>query len=114
MAINIFGIRIGTKKHVAFGVDRVVAALKETEIGDAAVDSVRALMDKDMPGSVKLETVVKEIAPRIALYAAAGLPQLQKDAEHVARHLAQSVFVEVKADSTLATLLNLLAKKLKL
>lgn len=78
--------------------DKVVAALKATMIGDAAVDVVKALRDRDMTGKEKLEAAVREIAPLIVRYAAGGgVPALIGDVEDLTRQLIQSVYVDTQS-----------------
>lgn len=79
--------------------DRVVGALKKTELGDMVVDSINAVASKELTGSEKFEVVVGEVLPRVTRYLGekGGIDAAESDLEDLARALVQSVYTEVKS-----------------
>ena len=110
--MKIFGLKIVSAKQydalksaaIAAGAfieteaDRVVAALKQTSIGDAVVDSIEAIVSADLTGQQKFERVVSEIGPLVLKYVqGGGIKAALDDVDDIARQLVQSVFVSVKS-----------------
>jgi hypothetical protein len=93
-------------------VDRVVAALKQTKLGDATVDSIQAVANSDLSGAQKFERVVAEISPLVVEYVRAGGGKAAvTDVEDLTRTLVQSVYTELKSvgfTQVAATLMRLL------
>lgn len=90
--------------------DKAVAILKQTEIGDAVADSIKAIKDAEMSGLEKFQAVVGEIAPLLLDYVSkGGIPAVIDDVEDVARQLVQSVYNDVmstKAGSVIKAILK--------
>jgi hypothetical protein len=105
MAIKIFGLTIlptkqlnALKEAAGTEADRVVAALKQTEIGDAVVDSIKAIDNQALTGQQKFEIVVAEVAPIILRYVQnGGVKAAIGDVEDLGRQLVQSVYNSVKS-----------------
>lgn len=105
--MKIFGIRIITDAKfralkaeagafIDTEADKVVAALKQTAIGDAVADSICALKNKDMSGGEKFAAVLAETAPVILGYIKDdGIDAVIDDVEDLARQLVQSVYNDV-------------------
>lgn len=76
--------------------DKVVAALKNTEIGDAVADSIVAISDANLSGAEKFSKVVGEIAPLVLNYVnRGGVNAVIEDVEDLARQLVQSTYNDV-------------------
>lgn len=90
--------------------DKAVALLKQTEIGDAVADSIKAISSAELSGREKFEVVVSEIGPQIVSYMIrGGVPAVVSDVEDVARQLVQSVYNDVmstKAGSIIKAILK--------
>ena len=105
--MKIFGIRIisdakfqalkaEAEDFIDTEADKVVAALKQTEIGDAVADSIRAIKDANLSGQEKFAAVVGEIGPVVLDYViSGGIPAVLDDVEDIARQLVQSVYNDV-------------------
>lgn len=105
--MKIFGIRIisdakfqaikaEAEDFIETEADKVVAALKQTEIGDAVADSIRAIKNADLSGQDKFAAVVSEMGPVVLDYViSGGIPAVLDDVEDIARQLVQSVYNDV-------------------
>lgn len=95
-------------------VDRVVAALKQSKLGDATIDSIQAVTNTDLSGAQKFERVVTEISPLVVEYVRAGGGKAAiADVEDLTRALVQSVYTELKSVG-FAKIVSALMKLLKL
>lgn len=78
--------------------DRVVAALKRTELGDMVIDSINAVASEELTGAQKFEVVVSETAPRVLRYVqSGGIPALEADVMDLTRALVQSAYLELRS-----------------
>lgn len=94
--------------------DRIVSALKQTEVGTAAANIISAVENDDAypTGGDKFEYAVGEVAPLIVDFiTSGGFPALLDDVEDLARQLIQSTYNDAQSTSfgkVLSPLLKLL------
>ena len=97
---KIFGGKAG-KSVAAFALseaDKVVAALKATDIGKAVADDIKTFSTHNLSGAEKFAAVLGNTIPLVLRYAASGgIAAVAKDAEDIARALVQQVFNDTKS-----------------
>lgn len=107
--------QLGTIDDFALSeVQKVVAALKATDIGKAVAANIKAIENDALTGLQKFETVVSNTVPLIVSYVTGGdVKAALSDLEHIARELTQSVFNDgkVKGGSILTAILRILGVK---
>jgi hypothetical protein len=90
--------KIGHLFKAAPAADRVVAALKQTKLGDAVIDSINAVASKELTGAQKFDAVVAEVSPLVVDYVrAGGTKAAATDVEDLTRALVQSTYTEIKS-----------------
>lgn len=77
---------------------KLVAEVKQTDLGTLALNLVQLLASHDLAGPAKLDAVVAALVPALtALEAKGGLAGLVTSIEDFARELAQSAYNDFKA-----------------
>ncbi len=75
---------------------KIIAALKQTDIGTAVANDVSALMSSELTGAQKFEQVVASTVPLLLTYATGGgIAAVEADLTGIARSLVQAVYVDV-------------------
>lgn len=109
--MKLFGLHILTSRQIAsikgevkeFAVseaDKIVIALKSTEVGAAVAANIKAISSESMTGAQKFEAVLTNTLPILLSYAVGGgVPAAIRDLEDIARALIQSVFNDVQSTS---------------
>ena len=75
---------------------KVVAALKETDIGTAVANDVSALTNSTLTGAQKFEQVVASATPLVLKYATGGgIAALEADVVGITRALVQTIYTDI-------------------
>lgn len=75
---------------------KVVAALKETDIGTAVANDISAIQSHNLTGAEKFSTVLGNTIPLVIKFLdGGGVAALEADVEGIARSLVQSIYVDI-------------------